>query len=203
LRIDPENRGLQGLTGFLSFVALNIVYLVLCIPLITIGAATSALYEVMIRFSDEERGRPLKDFFPAFVRNFGRATLASLLLLPPAVLLAFSAVFWISEGSMLSGAATVIGLLGAAYLFAAFLYAMAQVAWYRNSVRQTLKNALLLPAAEPVRTLGILLVPVTAVCLTILFPPFAFLVLTVGFSVGAYATAFLFRGVFARHQPEA
>ena len=61
------------------------------------------------------------------------------------------------------------------YLFAAFLYGMAQVACFRNTVRQTLKNALLLPVAEPVRTLGILLIPVTAVCLTILFPPFAFL----------------------------
>ena len=50
------------------------------------------------------------------------------------------------------------------------------------------------------RTLGILLIPVTAVALTILFPPFAILLLTVGFSVGAYATAFLFRSVFARHQ---
>jgi hypothetical protein len=27
-----------------------------------------------------------------------------------------------------------------------------------------------------------------------------FLVLTIGFSVGAYATAFLFRSVFARHE---
>ena len=71
---------------------------------------------------------------------------------------------------------------------------------YQNGVRQTLKNALLLPAAEPVRTLGILIIPVTLVSLSILFPPFAFVLLTIGFSVGAYATAFLFRSVFARHQ---
>ena len=203
MRIDPENRALQGLTGFLSFVALNIIYLALCVPLVTIGAATSALFEVMLRFSDDERGRPLKDFFPAFGRSFGRATLVSLCLLPPAVLLAFSAAFWFSSDSILASAAAVIAVLGAVYLFAAFLYGMALVARFHNSVRQTLKNALLLPAAEPVRTLGILLFPLTAICLTILFPPFAFLLLTIGFTVGAYASAFLFRSVFARHQPEA
>ena len=38
---------------------------------------------------------------------------------------------------------------------------MAQVAYFRNSVRQTIKNALLLPVVEPVRTLGIVLFPVT------------------------------------------
>lgn len=200
MRIDPESRALQGLTGFLGFVALNILYLVLCLPIVTIGAATSALYEVMIRFSDDERGRPLKDFFPSFGRNFGRATVVALCLLPPVVLLAFSGVFWFADGGMLTGAAALLALLGAAYLFVAFLYGMAQVAYFRNGIRQTLKNALLLPAAEPVRTLGILIIPVTVVALTILFPPFVFVVLTIGFSVGAYATAFLFRSVFARHQ---
>jgi len=77
---------------------------------------------------------------------------------------------------------------------------MAQVAFFRNTVRQTLKNALLLPAAEPVRTLGILVIPVTAVALTILFPPVALLGATIGFSVGASATAFIFRSVFTRHE---
>ena len=200
MRIDPESRSLQGLTAFLTFVALNLLYLVLCVPLITIGAATSALYEVTIRYSDDESGRPLKDFFPAFGRNFGRATLVALCLLPAVVLLVFSGVFWFSQGSILSGVAAAIAILGAVYLFAAFLYGMAQVARFHTTVRQTLKNALLLPPAEPVRTLGILAFPVTAVALTILFPPFAFLLLTVGFSVGAYATAFIFRSVFARHE---
>lgn len=200
MRIDPESRALQGLTGFLAFVALNLLYLALCLPVVTIGAATSALYEVLIRYSDDERGRPLKDFLPAFGRNFGRATLVALCLLPPVVLLAFSGVFWFSHGSTLAGAASVISFLGAAYLFVAFLYGMAQVAYFRSGVRQTLKNALLLPWAEPVRTLGILLIPVTLVALTLIFPPFAIVLLTVGFSVGAYATAFLFRSVFARHR---
>jgi len=147
MRIDPENRIAQGLTGFLSFVALNLLYLLLCLPIVTIGAATSALYEVMIRFSDDERGRPVKDFFPAFLRNFVRATLVALCLLTPVVLLAFSSVFWISQDSVLSGVAAAVGIAGAVYLFAAFLYGMAQVAYFQVGVRQTLKNSLLLPPA--------------------------------------------------------
>lgn len=200
MRIDPESRALSGLTTFLTFVALNLLYLVLCLPVITIGAATSALYEVTIRYSDDESGHPLKDFLPAFRADFGRATLAMLCLLAPAVLLAYSSVFWFAMPSILGGAAGIVAVLGALYLFAAFLYGMAQVAYLRAPLRQTLKNSLLLPAAEPARTLGVVLIPVALVAFTILFPPFGFIVLTVGFSVGAYATAFLFRSVFARHQ---
>ena len=200
MRIDPESRGLNGLSTFLTFVALNVVYLVACLPIVTIGAATAALYEVMIRFSDEESGRPLRDWFAAFRANFGRATLVSLALLVPFLVLAFSGFFWLSLSHVLAGAASLLAFLGAAYLLAAFLYGMAQVAYFRNSVRQTIKNGLLLPVVEPVRTLGIVLIPVTGIILTILFPPFVILLLTIGVSIGAYASAFLFRSVFARRQ---
>ncbi|GAA5087862.1 YesL family protein [Microbacterium yannicii] len=199
MRIDPDSRTLGGFSTFLTFVALNLLYIVLCLPIVTIGAATSALYEVTIRYSDDESGRPLKDFFPAFRTNFGRATVLMLCLLAPAALLGFSSVFWFAHPALFAGVAGVVAVIGAVYLFAAFLYAMAQVAYFRNTVGQTLKNALLLPAAEPVRTLGVLIIPVTAVAMMILFPPAAILVGTIGFSVGAYATAFLFRNVFTRH----
>lgn len=200
MRIDPDSRALGGFSTFLTFVGLNLLYILVCLPIVTIGAATSALYEVTIRYSDDESGRPLKDFFPAFRANFGRATVLMLCLLLPAVLLGFSSVFWFSYPALFAGVAGVVAVIGAVYLFAAFLYAMAQVAYLTGPVRQTLKNSMLLPAAEPVRTLGVLVIPVTAVALTILYPPVAILVGTIGFSVGAYATAFLFRSVFARHE---
>jgi uncharacterized membrane protein YesL len=200
MRIDPESRGLNGLSTFLALVALNVVYLVACLPIVTIGAATAALYEVMIRFSDEESGRPLRDWFTAFRTDFGRATLVSLALLVPCLVLAFSGFFWMSLTHVLAGAASALAFVGAVYLLAAFLYGMAQVAYFRNTVRQTIKNSLLLPVVEPVRTLGIVLIPVTGIVLTILFPPFVILLLTIGVAIGAYASAFLFRSVFTRRQ---
>lgn len=198
MKIDPESRSLQGMSSFLGFVALNLMYLAACIPVVTIPAATSALYEVTIRYSDDESGRPVKDFFPAFGRSFVRATVLGLFLAVPMLLLAASAVFWASHPSLLAGAATVIATLAAVYLFAAFLFAMALTAAFTTPLRQALKNALLLPAAEPVRTFGILLIPIALVCITIVFPMFGVVLVTIGFSIGAYATAFLFRGVFAR-----
>lgn len=199
LQIDPNGKAVQGLTTFLAFVALNLLYLLTCVPVVTIGAATSALYEVTIRYADDESGHPLKDYLPAFGRNFARASLASLMLLLPALLLAYSVVFWWANPSVLGGVAAVIAALAAVYLLVAWMYAMALVAWFAAPVKQTVKNALLLPGAEPSRTFGMILIPGALVCITLLFPPFGFILLTVGFSVGAYATAFLFRSVFSRH----
>ncbi|UOE44234.1 DUF624 domain-containing protein [Agromyces larvae] len=199
MRIDPENRAIDGLSTFLAFVGLNLLFLLTCLPIVTIGAAVSALDEVTMRFADDERGRPFADYLPAFGRNFGRATLLALCLLVPAAALWFSGMFWLAYPEPLVTALAVIAFLACAYAVAAFLHAMALVAAYRNTFGRTLKNALLLPAAEPVRTLGIVLIPVTLVCLVVLFPPFIVIVATIGCSVGAYAGAFLFRAVHARH----
>ncbi|GAA3801752.1 YesL family protein [Cellulomonas soli] len=199
MRIDPNSRNIQGITSFLTFVALNVLYLLTCLPVVTIGVATSALYEVTIRYSDDERGRPLKDYLLALRANVRRATLVYLALVVPAGVLLFSGVFWLSSGSSIGAAAATIAFLASAYLLAAFLFGMALVAQFDTGVRRTVRNALLLPAAEPVRTFGIVLIPVTVVAVTIVFPTFLVVLVTVAFSVGAYASAFLFRGVFARH----
>lgn len=199
MRIDPDSRTVQGLSTFLEFIALNVMYLVTCLPVVTIGAATSALFEVAIRYSDDESGRPVADYLPAFARSLRRGTLAGLALLLPVALLAFSAVFWYSMPTVLGTVAGIVSTLAAVYLFAAFLYAMALVARFQDGVRRTLKNALLLTAAEPVRTLGLLLLPVSLACIGILFPPFLVILGTIGFSVGAYVAAFIFRSAFARH----
>lgn len=199
MQIDPNGKALQGMTTFLAFVALNVLYLLTCIPIVTIGAATSALYEVTIRYADDESGRPLKDYFPSFGRNFRRASLLSLFLLVPFAILVFSAIFWWSHPSAAGAAAGAVAAIAAAYAFIAWMYAMALTAWFDARPTRTLKNALLLPGAEPARTFGIVLIPIALVCITLLFPAFGVILATVGFSVGAYATAFLFRSVFARH----
>lgn len=201
MRIDPNSRSVQGLSTFIEFVALNLMYLVSCVPIVTIGAATSALFEVALRYSDDETGRPVADFFPAFVRSFRRGALTGLALLIPIALLLFSAVFWLSTPTAMGTAAGVISALAAVFLFASFLYAMALVATFDDGIRRTLKNAMLLAAAEPVRTFGLVMIPVALVCISVLFPPFLVIMGTIGFSVGAYAAAFLFRSAFARHRP--
>src|SRR5699024_1033294 len=62
MNLDLEGRTLHGLTTFAVFVVLIILYLVTCLPVITIGAATSSLYEVGLRYADNERGDPLRDY---------------------------------------------------------------------------------------------------------------------------------------------
>jgi uncharacterized membrane protein YesL len=153
---------------------------------------------VTIRYADDELGRPFRDYFPAFASGFLQSTAVGFAFLLPAAVLGFSAAFWFSAATVVGAVAGALAVLAAVYAFAGFLYGMALVAHYRNTVRRTLRNALLLPAAEPVRSAGILIIPLTTVCLVVLFPAFLVLVLTIACSAGAYLAAFIFRNVFTR-----
>ena len=63
---------------FLSRVAdlviLNILYVVCCLPIFTIGAATSALYYQVMKMSKNEESYAFRGNFKAFKDNFRKAT---------------------------------------------------------------------------------------------------------------------------------
>lgn len=203
MQIDPNARSVQGLTTLLELVALNLVYLLTCVPVVTVGAATSALFEVTFRLADEERGRPLADYLGALRRNAVPGTLVFLALAPGVVVFGFAAAFWSQLHSAVALAATLLAALASAYLVAALLYALAQVATFHNTVGRTLRSALLLPPAEPLSTLGILLIPLTCLSLLVAVHGFVVVIVTIGFSVGSYGSAFLFRRAFSRHRTTA
>lgn len=64
----------RTLTRIVDLVILNIVYLLFCLPVVTIGAATSALYYVTVRMADQTYVSPVRDFWKGFRSNFRAIT---------------------------------------------------------------------------------------------------------------------------------
>ena len=50
------------------------LFILTCIPVVTIGMATSALFEVTLRYSDEEGGHLVKDYLRALKSDALRGT---------------------------------------------------------------------------------------------------------------------------------
>lgn len=61
-------------------VALSLVYVLVCIPLVTIGAATSALYYATAKSIRRDRSYPIREFFKAFKRDFKQGFIVELIL---------------------------------------------------------------------------------------------------------------------------
>lgn len=96
----------SGFSKFMNRVAdlfiLNILWIFCSIPIITIGAATTALYSVNLKFINSEEGNLIKTFFKSFKENFKKSTIIWLLILALSIILGVNLVFWLKCGLSLS-----------------------------------------------------------------------------------------------------
>ena len=87
---SPDNLFFQSLARCVDVVGLSILWLLLCFPVVTIGPATAALYHALCRvfhFHEEEGAFGL--FFRSLKANLKQGILATLILVPFALLLIF------------------------------------------------------------------------------------------------------------------
>lgn len=78
---------LQFINKIVYSVYLNILWFICSIPIITIGASTTALFYVTLKMSKNEEGNITKAFFRSFRENFRQGTLIWLILLALGIVL--------------------------------------------------------------------------------------------------------------------
>ncbi len=130
---------------------LNLIFVLCCIPVITVGSATTALYAACRAAAKSEPCYRL--FFQAFASSFKRATLAWLLLLP-FLLFAVIALFFSRymvvpmdlSGVILSGLLLLATLAVGSMLF---LY----YSCFEGTLWELFKSAFILIFTHPIQTL--------------------------------------------------
>lgn len=84
-----------------DLIILNLLWIVFCIPVVTIGASTTAMYRVTLNMVRGEGSGVVRMFWDAFRLNLKQAVLIFLILLIPVLLVVYE--FWM----YLSGASAV------------------------------------------------------------------------------------------------
>ena len=78
--LDPDSPVLQFITKLVNSVWLNILWFVCCIPVITIGPATTALFYACQKMARDEEGYVTRAFFHSFRENFKQGTIIGLIM---------------------------------------------------------------------------------------------------------------------------
>ena len=61
-----DSKFMQAMSRVADLIILNVIYLVTCLPVITIGAAGTAMYTVCFRLGTDREGSLVKGYFRAF-----------------------------------------------------------------------------------------------------------------------------------------
>ena len=186
---SPFQRFLNKMTDLLT---LNLITLVMCIPVITAGAALTAMHYVLLKLVRGEEGYIIKSFFRSFKRDFIQGTALWLIFLAIWGLMG-SNLYMIVQGSgrypiWLPASILVAGIL----LIMIMIYTFAMLSRFENTVFQTLINAVALTLSELPRSVEMMII--TLVPLVAFFRASILLPLLVlfGLSVPGYACAMVY-----------
>ena len=156
------------LTHIFDFILLNILWLLTSIPVVTLGAATAALYSVMMSVAEKKEGYIIKDYWKAFCRNFKQSTVVWILLLFLGACLWFDLTLIGVVPGLFRQIGTVV--LGAVliFYFMECIFVFPLIAKFENSTGNMIKNALLIPVSRLPYALMILFMTGAAIIVTFL-----------------------------------
>ena len=130
---------------------LNLLWFVCSIPVLTVGAATTALYSVTLKIVNERENSLTRQFFKAFRDNFRQATVLWLILLGAGLFLAGDGYILYHLFRSSQGAAAILWTLVSALVIAAsiayavvLMYVFPLTASVFNSNWAMLKNSFLI-----------------------------------------------------------
>ena len=131
------------LSRLADMVVLSVLWFVCSIPVFTLGAATTALYSVTLEMALGGRPGLLSSFFPAFKRNFFRATAVFLVLLAAGLFIAadlWCALHWDVPFQF---ALEVLILSGGFFYLLLLTHAFPALAFYEGKPFQVLRTVFL------------------------------------------------------------
>jgi uncharacterized membrane protein YesL len=141
---DKEWRLKRGLDAFGNMFALNICFIVGCLPIFTIGASLTALYAMCIRLQEDEEETVVAGFIHEFKRSFKQATAAFGLVVLVLVIMYGEAVYVANSSGFMSLFYTVTFYLLLVMLGLTVFFLFPLIARYDNKLSVLIKNSFML-----------------------------------------------------------
>ena len=189
---------MRFLNKMTDLLILNIITMLMCIPVITAGAALTAMHYVLLKMVRGEEGYIIKSFFRSFKREFRQATVLWILYVALAALMVSNLVLILEGGGSypiwLPSSILVVAFLEIMFM----IYTFAMLSRFDNTIYHTIVNAVTLTFAELPRSVEmavITLVPLIAFFRVTVLLPF---LLLFGLSVPGYACAMIYDPIFEK-----
>ena len=197
--LDMDSPFWRGFLKITNIVYLSVIWIVFSLPLVTIGASTTALFYVALKLAVNEEGYIFRGFWKSFKQNFKQATIMWLILAFIIGFFCFDLNFFMNVETGFSG--TMRGIyLGLLFLTVFVgLYVFAVLSRFDNTIKNTFLNAALMAARHLPSTICMAAITVTVVLFSMMaFPP----LLLVAPGIIAYLNSLLLSRIFQKYMPK-
>lgn len=199
---DINSKFFAFLIRILDLVILNILFILCCLPIITIGASFTALYTITLRMIRNEDNYIVKDFCKSFKENFYQSTVIWI------IALSFIIMFYLSLRALpLVSNILILSLfiIGFFTFSCVVSYVFPITARFYNNIITILKNSLLMAFSNIPLTIPIVILnTLPIICLTIdmrVFAAYASIATIIGFSLTAFINSYILEFIFKKYIP--
>lgn len=143
-------------TRFWTLICLNLLYILFCLPIVTIGPATAGMTKVLRNWSRRDAAFVWGDFWETFKVNFKQSFIVGIINTLVTLLLGYDLLFfWMNRAPIL-----IICLVGFTVLVWIYMnfYIYTMLITFRLTLRQLYKNAFIFAWAGFIRNTGIALI---------------------------------------------
>jgi uncharacterized membrane protein YesL len=194
---------MRFLSRLADLMILNILVLIPSIPVITIGAALTAMHYVLIKMVRNEETYITKMFFKSFKENFLQSTIEWIIIMAVFGVFAADYFIFVRSGQEFSTVFMIAILAVSVLVMMSIMYVFPLQARFYNTIGKTFKNSVLimiLNFPKSILMFILYMLPVVLLFISSFATPF---LIMFGVSVPGLGAVYLYRKVFERFEPEA
>lgn len=199
-----DNPVFAFLNKMTDLIVLNLLFVICCIPIVTIGPAISAMYYVNLRSIRYGDGYVVRTFFKAFRESFKQSFVAWLITMALGILFFIDVRFWtLNDFGSLSTIMAGVSIFFAFLCWIVTIWLFPLIAKTTNPLKVQIKNAAAMAAGH--------FFPYTLICVVVLigagYMAYTSLaadvvLLLIGFALISYMLSFFIYKVFAKYMDE-
>lgn len=190
-----DSKFMQMMNKFADLMYLDILTLICCIPIITIGPALTAMHYVLLKMYRNEGAPITKSFFKSFKMNFKQSVVLGLIYVVIAVVLFIDFVYirQMEDVSLFMEIVVIVAIV--LYAFS-YVWLFPLQCRYENPIKTTIKNSFMVGALNFPKSFMMILIsfaPILILSMTNAVTP---AVIMLGLTIPGYVQAMLYSRVF-------
>lgn len=195
----------QFMSKITDLLILNVIFVISCIPVITIGTAISSLYYMCLKLKRNESPYIWKGYWKAFRENFKQSTIIWLVSLVIIYFLGMDySILKLQESNTLTFSRGLIWLATIIF-FSIFIYIFPIVSHFHCTIRQAVKNSFYMALGHLPFTILLIVIFGGIIFLTTITPGLTAMIMVLGilcgFSVVTYLVCGIFNHIFKKYEP--
>ena len=194
--LQKDGKFVKVLNRIADLVGLNLLAILFCIPIITIGACITAVYGCIFRIQEKREGYLTKDFWKLFKECFRSSTIIYLVGVAVVAMLYLDYQIFATDSRL--DILQVLVVAGGILVAEIFTYAFPMESYFENSLKATVKNALLLGISNIPYTLLMLGINVFPFFLVARIPVTFGIWFLIGISGVAWINSFFLKKIFSK-----